>query len=324
MKTSFSKTFSDYSKGIASKDAVFDERINKREIIDETGVPIPKESLFVIEPYNQDYNSEKTSLLLVNQEIKSKYDEALEKIDTKKTEVVKELKQLSGLTGRNVTPESEIAKIFSNKSLLDILESIPAYTSAIPVEKLGTIVYNSLFNDKAIAFLNNPDMQKEIAEYITKYEALITESPILNKKFNHVQAQNVQKTLFDSGFFEANHNVGLYDAETGKHDPYNSAKDMEDKILSEKQKILNDKELEKKFDAIDKKMANAELRALRDYLEENKEVLVELNDISKLQKNIFVSYFKKLEIKRQELVAIYKENKSIIEDAVKKAKEEKT
>ncbi|GHT65426.1 hypothetical protein FACS1894110_07260 [Spirochaetia bacterium] len=324
MKTSFSKTFSDYSKSIASKDAVFDERINKREIIDETGVPIPMESIFVIEPYNQDYNSEKTSLLLVNPEIKSKYDEALDKIDIQRKEVVKELQQLSGLTGRTITPESEIARLFNVKSILDILEHIPKCTSSIPIEKLGAISYNSLFNDKVIAFLNNSDVQKEIAEYINKYEALITQSPILNKKFNHVQAQNVQKSLFDSGFFDAKHNVGLYDAKTGQRDEYASAKDMADRILTEKQKILNNNELEKKFDSLDKKMGNAELRALRDYLEENKEVLVELDDIPKLQMNIFVSYFKKLEIKMQELTTIYKENKSIIEDAVKKAKEEKT
>ncbi|MCK9183132.1 MAG: hypothetical protein M0P13_09690 [Fibrobacteraceae bacterium] len=322
MKTSFSKTFEDYSKGKETRDLIFNERANLRVLTDENKNNISPESIFVIEPYNKDFSSEKTSMLLVNPEIKREYDAALVKIDEKKDEVMKELKQLSGLTGRNITPETEIPKIFKSKSIFEILEKPPVYSSLIPIETLGTLVYANIFNDKTIAFLNNADVKKQIVEYIKEYDALVTHSPILNKKFNHIQAQNIHKDLTNSGFFDAKHSVNLFNGE--KREEYISSQELEKKILSEKQKIFSDKSLEKKFDAIDRKLSNAELRALRDYLYDNQEILVELNDLPSLQKNLFVAYFKKIEGTLKQLTSIYQETKKTIEFAITRAKGEHT
>ena len=85
MKTSFSKTFSDVTKNKPSGDLIFPERTNTRSIQDESGLEINGDNIFVIEPYNEDFNSDKTSLLLVNQEIKRKYDDELQKIGGSET-----------------------------------------------------------------------------------------------------------------------------------------------------------------------------------------------------------------------------------------------
>jgi len=303
-------------------DVVFNERENLRIIVDESGNNIVAESIFVIEPYDKGFSSEKTSLLLVNPEIKRIYDTALAKIDDKKNEFIRELKQLSGLTGRTITPEKELMNIFKTRSIFEIIENIPGYTSEIPIEKLGSIVYSILFNEKTLPFLRNTEMQKQITEYIEKYDELITKSPILNRKFNHVQAQAIHRNLVDSGFFEAQHSVSLYNGM--KRDEFASSEELENKIISEKKKIFSDKNLEKKFDVIDKKLSNAELRALRDCLNENREILIELGNIDSLQKNLLIAYFMKLHIITQELRNVYKENKEVINNAIEQAKNERT
>jgi len=84
MKTSFSKTMSDYSKGTPSKDLVYSERNTTRNIVDENGVDIDPSSIFVIEPYNQEFSSDKISTLLVNAIIKKQYDDALIRIEEKR------------------------------------------------------------------------------------------------------------------------------------------------------------------------------------------------------------------------------------------------
>jgi len=322
MKTSFSKTMNDYSKGIDSKDVVFSERPNKREILDEAGNKLVKEAVFVIEPYNKEFKSEKTSLLLVNPQIKNEYDAALSRLDDKKIEIIKQLKGLSGLNGRSITPETELLKVFNSKSIFEVLENIPQYDSGIPIDRLSQLIYANIFNEKTMAFLTNEDNKNQIKEYIEKYEELVTKSPILNKTFNHVQAQGIQKNLNDSGFFGAKHSVSLFNGTS--RDEYTSSEELGMRIVDEKKKILADKELEKKFDLIDKKLTNVDLKALRDYLYENQEILIELSDIAKLQKNILISYLKKIESSVSELTSTYKSSKGIIEAAIKKAKEEKT
>ena len=123
MKTSFSKTISDFSKKKATQDLVFTDRATIREITNEADAEIASESVFVIDPYNEDFSSEKTSLLLVNPELKRQHDEALRKIESTKDELVKQLKVKSGVTGRTVTPESEILKLFPHDSIYDAIES---------------------------------------------------------------------------------------------------------------------------------------------------------------------------------------------------------
>src|SRR3989344_3152768 len=112
MKTSFAKTFKDLSLGLNSKDLIFPERETIREIKKEDGSDVTKEEIFVVEPYNENFNSEKMSTLLVNKELKGRYDEIHLKIDEEKDRLIKELKILSGL--RDDT-EKEISQTFTSE-----------------------------------------------------------------------------------------------------------------------------------------------------------------------------------------------------------------
>jgi hypothetical protein len=209
MKTSFSKTFEDIAKGRPTSDLIFPERPNRREVTNDTGKDVEAENVFVIEPYNQDFSSEKTSLLLVNQDLKKQYDTALKVIAGKQHNLFAKLKQLSGLTGRTVTPESEFCRCFNKKSALDGVEELRGVVEAGAASDLSTIVYAELFNEKTLPFLESGAIASQLEEYISKYNDLVSQSPILSKAFNHYHASTINKQLVVNGFFAAQHSVNL-------------------------------------------------------------------------------------------------------------------
>ena len=69
MKSSFAKTFKDFSENKDSIDRIYHERETNRLITSDTP-SIFAENIFVIEPYNESYESNQVSTLLVNKELK--------------------------------------------------------------------------------------------------------------------------------------------------------------------------------------------------------------------------------------------------------------
>jgi energy-coupling factor transporter ATP-binding protein EcfA2 len=322
MKTSFSKTFSDFSKRKETKDLVFSDRTTLREILNESETEINPENIFVIDPYNEDYSSEKTSLLLVNQDIKRRHDEALRKIENSKDELIKQLKLKSGVTGRIVTPETEIQKLFPHESIYDAIESFRGKSTTQELEKLLGISYAEIFNDKTVPFLESGKVKDQIQEYIEKYNELVTASPILSKQFNHYHAKTVQKNLADNGFFAAKHSVRLFNG-TG-HDNIESAEALDARIDEEKKKIFTSEALSKKFEAIDTKLKNDDLRRFRDYLFEHQEIIPFLSDFRQLQKDLWAAYILGESGLLDTFLTEYSVGKSVIKEAIQAAKDERT
>lgn len=322
MKTSLSKTFLDLSRGKNSSDLVHPDRETKREIRDESDVDLKPEQIFVIEPYNENFDSDKTSLLLVNQAIKQQYDEALKKIEAKKDDLFKRLKQRSGLTGRTITPESELLRRFGASSIYDLLDSLEKDVREKSDERLSVIVYERLFNDKALALLESGQISQQLKDYIEKYNELIEGSPILSKTFNHFHAKTINKNLTDNGFFAANHSVNLFNGQTKEE--VTSADDLDAKIEGEKNRILTDEGLSKKFEAIDKKLTTKELREFRDYLLDNKDVVAELGDYKTFQKDIWLAYLSAEHDSYLDFLKEYRIGKEVIKQSVEAAKREAT
>lgn len=322
MKTSLSKTFLDLSRDRNSSDLVHPDRETKREIRDESNVDLKPEQVFVIEPYNENFDSDKTSLLLVNQAIKQHYDEALKKIEAKKDELFRRLKQRSGLTGRTITPESELLKRFGASSIYDLLDALEKDVSEKPDERLSVIVYDRLFNEKALALLESGQISQQLKDYIEKYNELIEVSPILSKNFNHFHAKTINKNLADNGFFAANHSINLFNGQAKEE--ITSADDLDAKIEGEKTRILADEELSKRFEAIDRKLTTKELREFRDYLLDNKDVVAELVDYKKFQKDIWLAYLSAEHHSYLDFLKEYKIGKEVIKQSIDAAKQEAT
>lgn len=322
MKTSLSKTFLDLSKGKKASDLVHPERETTQEIRAEGGADLKPEQVFVIEPHNENFDSDKTSLLLVNQGIKKRYDAALKIIESKKDDLCKRLKQRSGLTGRTVTPEVELLKRFNYSSIYDLLEALEKEVGDKPDERLAVIVYERLFNDKALALLESGQIGKQLKDYIEKYNELIEGSPILSRAFNHFHAKTVNKNLADSGFFAANHSVNLFNGKAKEE--ITSPRDLDAKIEGERNRILSDPELNKRFEEIDKKLTTKELREFRDYLLDNKDLVAQLGDYKRLQKAIWLAYLSAELDFYLDFLKEYRIGKEVIKSSVEAAKREET
>jgi hypothetical protein len=72
MKSSLAQTFEDVAGALPSKDRIFPARVSTRKITDENGVDLPKESVYVIRPYEDEdiSHTEKTSTLLVDSKLR--------------------------------------------------------------------------------------------------------------------------------------------------------------------------------------------------------------------------------------------------------------
>jgi len=322
MKTSFAKTFKDHSENKDSLDLIFQTRPSKREIIDENGTALDANEVFVIEPYVESFQSEKASTLLVNSDLKSRYEEILKQIENEKTALVSKLKQLSGLTGRNITVESELSKVFSKKSFFDVLIDLEELINLRTEHEVSSVIYSKIFDEKVVKFLNTKDFKNQIKDYIERYNTLIESSKYLKKGFNHSNASEIHKSLKGNGFFGANHSINLHNGET--IDVISSDTELREVINKEIETVLNDSALQRKFNEIDSELKNVKLKEFREYLFDNKFLLPELNDLDKFQKEIWYSYFVEQKELVNTLLTEYKKGKAEIETIVSKAIEQET
>jgi len=323
MKTSFAKTFKDVSNGNETQDLIFTERANKRIIKNENNDDLSSEDIFVIEPYNKEFKTKKLSTLLVNKNLKDKYDEIHSSINEKKELLIKNLLKNSGLKKDVETILSVIFTTYSNE-FYKALQRIKIEVLDDTKPEFSDIMYSKVFSDKSIAFLQTQDFKEKLQEYIKKYNELIEASTYFKKGvFNHNNASVIAKNLKDNGFFKANHSV-LLNTETDKKQ-INTEKELEELIEQEKEAIINDPNLSKVFEDIDKKLkANKELRDFRDYLLLNLKLLPELNNIDGLKQKIWISYLKTNKDLYVALEEEYSKGKQEIDTIISQAKTERT
>lgn len=209
MKTSFAKTMKDFSENKESKDSIFTDRETKRLVHDENSNELSPDQIFVIEPYNESYKSNKLSTLLVNKDLKDKYELIHKNISEKKDSLVKELKPISGVK-KSLEETLSIAFTHSPKEFYKSLSRVKEEVLDKDEPEFKGIVYANIFSDKIISFLDSGDFKETITEYITKYDELINASTYFKKGvFNHNNASVIARNLKDNGFFKAKHTLQL-------------------------------------------------------------------------------------------------------------------
>lgn len=323
MKTSFAKTMSDLSQNIPSEDRIFPERETKRLIQNQDDIELQPEQVFVIEPYNPSYKSNKLSTLLVNKDLKEKYELIHKSISDKKDSLIKELRPLTGL--KNGIEEA-FSMVFTHtpnelyKALSRVKEEVLDKEGA----EFKDIIYSKIFSAKMLAFLKTGDFKENIADYIAKYDELMDSSTYFKKGvFNHNNASVIAKNLKDNGFFKAKHTVYL-NSKDGKKEITTEA-ELEKIINAEKESILSNPDLVSAFDKIDAKLkANKELRDFRDYLMSNLNILPELSNLELFESKLWISYLKECVTSYESLVDEYNSGKEELEKIVAKAKKEET
>ncbi len=321
MKTSFAKTLHDYANDNDTKDLAFPHRETERSIKIENDQDLERDNLLIVEPYNEDYQSEKISTLLANSRLKKEYDDIHKNINKSKNEFIKKLKQLSGLSGRKDSIEEIIESIFDD-SFFNVLLTLEAFVNDNKSLEFHDIVYDEIFNDKVLKFLSTKNFKDEIKEYIEKYNQLLEDSTFFKKDFNFYNVETIHKQLETNNFFSAGHSVNLSDG-TSKTE-YSDEESLKALIEDEKGKILQDASLKKRFDTIDGKLANADLRQFRNYLLENQNILPSLSDLDKFSKALWKAYFVNQKSLFANLVSEYKNGQDAIRELLTKASQEHT
>jgi energy-coupling factor transporter ATP-binding protein EcfA2 len=324
MKTSLAKVFRDISQGEDPKDEVFPHRTTVCSITNDPGLLLDAEHVFVVDPYEEDYSSERIATLLVNEELKREYESIHASINAAKAILFSNVEKTAGIR-RNVEQEMLDAFKVNPSDIYSLLESFEADVNSHVTPDFADIAYQEIFNEKVQDFLASPSIAALLSEYVAKYDELIDKSMYFRKGiFNHTDASTVSRTLKDRGFFKAQHSVTLSDTGSQRKQ-ISSQQEFEDTIAEEKKRILNDPELSKKFETIDKAITkNVELRTFRTYLEQHPNLLPELANLDGLKRKLWTCYL----ISNKELydafLSVFRNGKEELSGIIKTAKEQAT
>jgi hypothetical protein len=289
MKSSLAQTFQDIANGTPSSDRIFPQRASVRMITDENDQALAAESIFVVRPYDEAFgHTEKTSTLLVDAKLRKEYEQLYSGIDQAKEALLKGLKEQS----HSKKPfEQEIATAFSADTFYTALYRIRKELEDQTETPFADVLYDKVFDEAVLNVLGTKDVGAALHDYIVRYNELLAASTFFKKGvFDYYNAGQIAKTLAKNGFFDAKHSVHL---NADKPLEIHSQKELEAVIAKEKDAILKDKELRKKFDQLAIMFEkNETLRGFQSYMLEHPGLLAQFSDATKFKQEVLKSYLK--------------------------------
>lgn len=312
MKTSFANTFQQLQEGKKLPKDLYDNEPKCEIQIGEED--IKKEEIFVIKSYVEGYNPEVDSLL-IDKDSKREYEEIQSQMSADKNLVLESLKKKSGFK-KVEEVEQQLLKDFSfeDKNLFELLNSL---SKEYEHHSYEDIKYNTLFNEKASAFLNDENNQKNISDFMRRYNDILGQHSFFKKgAFNLTRATDLYKAFEKTGFFEAENTINL----KGEKKPLQ--KDgFEEKINEVNNAIKKDEKLGK----IQKELAkNADTKELQSLLEKKVEIIQELSDTSSLKQKLWCSYLALHKEKIKGMLSEYETKSGELKEIENKAKEQTT
>lgn len=209
MKTSFAKVFTDISHDTKPSDKIFPHRITKYLITDEEANLLLPDQIFVVEPYQENFNATRTATLLVNDSLRLEYENAVKTIEEKANQVIEKLAELSQIKKTSIQSEITSTFGFKENAIWDLFEYLSnTISSQENNPNLEKISYGEIFNEKVLSFLSSEKNRQQLEEYVHRYDELISKSTYFRKGlFDHNNATDICKSLNNNGFFKANHTV---------------------------------------------------------------------------------------------------------------------
>ncbi|MGL4999300.1 MAG: AAA family ATPase [Cetobacterium sp.] len=317
MKTSFTKTFQKISMGenpidqLDGKEGSYSVKINDQDI--------NKNDILIVNSYEDKFNSNDVSKLLVNDNLKSNYEKLME--DIKEYYEVFLKKIILKFGSSKLSLEKEFLSFFGeNLNITEILNIFNSQQEMTIYSHELKFKYVDLFNAKTLTILKKPIFKKNIEEYIEIYDSLLRKSPLFEKgKINHNNFDEIYKNLERHNFFSISNKIILANGiEIG------ALKELEDVLDYEKNKIIEDESLKSKFKEIEALLSNQESKKLREILEENRGFIIDLENLEKFQRKIWMTYISYSSKELEDLNNIYLKNQEEIKIIIKKASEEKT
>lgn len=290
MKSSFAKTLERISQKKDPQDLINPKNISSCSMIDEAGLPIPPEQIFVIKSHNPQYTSiQKQKDLLVRSDLAEEYSKINMDLEDQKKEF---LKRISNHSGYPRKIHEVLPKIFGKKpqDFFECLIEIKPLIEGPSTEDFSDIKLEDFSSPAIETFLASPEATKGLQEYIRTYDDLVGGSPFFAKGvFDHYNASTVSTSLKDNGFFAAKHAVTL--ANGGG--TLTNTKELEDALAKERARIFTDENLQKKFDKFDGLLEKKELREFRKKLNERKDLIPKLSDLQGFQRELIIAYCRK-------------------------------
>ncbi len=321
MKTSFAKTLDLISKNDSKSmpcDSVYSDRTSEYKVYTDNG-EISIESISVVNAENSSYDAtDKISSFIASQDLKKKYDKIYSELENQKSEYIKKLKQIS----QSTDCEIEFINTFSESSKTTFFELL-LNTSKELISKPESynFRYNDIFDKKGNVKKFLDKNQKLLSIYVSKYNELLSRSKFFKSSknsFGTYQANEIVKSTEDNSFFEAGHKFTLNDNIEIK-----STNELKQILENEITSIINDGNLKKSFEQVDKSIgSNAELRSFKTAIEKNNLLLVELEKYDDFRKKIWLNYISSIANETKNLAILYESHKKALEKIIEDAKKE--
>lgn len=325
MKSSLARTFEQLSTNKLPEDRIFPKRTTHfnitykdKNITHET----PKAELdclntFVINSFDEAYQSENISNLLVNPELRKKYQRLIKEFDKDVTSFISSLNKLSKVPVKTI--HDVICSDFDFDSELEWTDLLLKFENALEQydidEEIESVQYNQLFNDKTLTLLKDGDFIASINTYVAEINKLLSESQILSSSFNDHNASALGKTFSKHNLFASKNKIVLNNGET-----ISSKREWDNAVKLELDKIKNNPTVAESYDKINSVInKNAQALSLRKILESNSSILLRLDDIPALKQSLWMNYLKSLSSNYSLLINSIKQYKSEIEELVKDA-----
>lgn len=319
MKSSLAMVFNDLSQGLSPQDRIFPERKTECKIMVDNKKDINPEEIFVIESYNEEFDSEKMTTLLANEKLRKQFEKIYKTIDSKKGKFLFELSQQAGYI-KDI--EIDFTRSFVQGDFFRSIELV-AQRFEKPIDfDYSSIKYKQIFNDKVLTLIQDKNFLTLIKDYVQKYNELIDKSLYFRKGlFNHTNALDITKNLKKNMFFKAKHSITLNGASENKL--IQTDTEFTNFIECEKKKIFSNPELQKKFEVIDQIITkNQELKDFRKLIENNVELIRELINLEEFQRKVWVSYIIKNKDLLLDILDLFTKSKSQMADIIIEAKKE--
>lgn len=338
MKTSFANTCAEMAKvatskpkrgrtAAAEKDPICDRLdldLPSVHTIKIDGNEIEPECIFVANPDQTEFNANKqVTDFLASQALKDEYDRIVGLLEQARKEFVNAVG--SNGVSQSSDCDKELAEAFlgdENAAIYGCIELIAAMLR--DNSPYYDVKFDDIFDDKGAVKVFLDENQGLLDTYATQYNQLLRDSDFFHvegdKSFGTYQAAQLGKAFKDEEYFAVQHKLVLRNTEE-----ITSAQAYNQKIKDEKDRILNDDELKKTFEAITKKVeANGELRSFSKVITNHPEWIPKLADYDGFRKEVLIGYVNHPEVrgKFDALKQVYTANKADLERVVAQARQE--
>lgn len=324
MKTSFAKTFKDASSSVVPKDLV-DSNAQVVCEIKCDGNPINPAKIYVANPDENIDSAESITSLMASDGLKERYESIRNVLDAKKKIFLKKLKELS----KSTDCETELFETFKSDNVSDydfaIYERIEAdVAQAEPLR--WRFKYNDVFDvgGKVRDFIVGN--REDVEAYFNAYREVLSHSTFFKvssgegaKDFGTDRADALAKSVKDNAFFNAGHKIVV-----SSHEEIASYSALEDLKKSELTRVLSDPDVKRTFDVIDKKLsANQQLKAFRDAISEQRELLLELLNYDEFKRKVWFSFIAGAMSEYMDAIQTFRARKNDLEQIFREAESER-